>query len=101
MTRCGETATSLLSRIYPYLKEVPPNGTLFLVNPTKGPTEYSIFLVRGFNPLINGTVRLNQLAKRKDLKVHIIAPDDLPVVSLPGSVILGLSDGKTAVNRIR
>lgn len=73
----GTRAGILLNEIQPYARRVPPGGELVLVNPDDNRPEYSIFQMRGFNVFRNGVARIKEMANRPDIKVKIIAQEDL------------------------
>jgi hypothetical protein len=70
MAANGEKSASMLEQITPFLKDVPPNGNLLLVNTplAEKETEYSVFLVHGLRVLQFGEHRLNQIAKKEGLR---------------------------------
>lgn len=94
MKRNGDRASSLLVQIGSYLTRVPPNGKLFLINPPMNQTEYSVFLMKGFNVLSYGLHRINQMSGRKDFTVRIIEIRDYEALKFSdNSLFLSLDDG--------
>ncbi len=77
MRRSGEQATALLAQIPPFVDQVPRDGQLFLLNPETDELDYSVFRLSGFNPLVKGTHRINQLSRRDDFSIRIVDADQL------------------------
>ena len=77
MRQNGERAATLLNAIEPYLKLIPRDGQLVLLNPTSHEVEYSVFRMAGFNVLDDGLGRLKQIAGRNDMDVKIISESSL------------------------
>jgi hypothetical protein len=100
MRRNGERADILLSQIQPFLRKVPVDGRLILLNPPGDELEYSIFLMNGFDVLSNGLHRLNQLAGRHDFAVQIVDRSKADRAALDERcLVLSLGDGVTRVER--
>jgi hypothetical protein len=101
MVKSAERCNELISNIKPFLKKVPYGGTLVLNNPPGTITEYSIFVMHGFNSLKGGAMRLNQLAKRFDFKTEITSE---PIIKQKSycerCLVLGLRGETTEVQEI-
>ena len=67
----GDQSTVLLTRIGPYLRDIPDHGLLLLLNPDSDEVEYSVFVLSGFNVLDTGLDRLYALAERRDFQISV------------------------------
>src|SRR5215472_10737176 len=72
MQQNGERAATLLALIEPYLKDIPKNGKLLLLNPRSDEPEYSVFLMNGFNVLDLAVYYVQYIAQRKDFRFEIV-----------------------------
>lgn len=73
MKRNGDRALELMNQIPFWLSQVPPGGVLRLVNPLQPRgTEYSTFLVQGFNLLAEGEHGLARALGRADVQIQVV-----------------------------
>lgn len=91
----GNRASELIKEIEPFVDQVPNNGTLILLNPETQNTQYSIFLMNGFNVLIYGTNIINQLSGRYDMHVWIVDEESRGSELIPpNALVLTLRAGR-------
>lgn len=68
----GNIATKMFNQIVTKINNVPPNGNLYLVNSNSQEVEYSVFLIKEFNYLIDGEHMFNRVSHRNDFTAQII-----------------------------
>jgi hypothetical protein len=87
----GDRAATLLGAIEPYLKDIPKNGKLLLLNPRSDEPEYSVFIMNGFNVLDLAVHYVQYIAQRKDFRFEIVQESEFQADQLQsGAVVLAL-----------
>jgi hypothetical protein len=94
MQELGIRTTALLNQLEPYLREVPPDGYLLLINPAMEEVEYSVFEMHGFTVLHTALHRLNQISGRNDLQARVISPDEVAQYPPADSLFLTLKNSE-------
>ena len=74
MKDCGVRASQLLPQIVSCVDAVPRQGELVLLNPPVRAAAYSVFHVYGYDVLLDGLHRIQELTGRPDIKIEIL-PD--------------------------
>ncbi|MFW6107630.1 MAG: hypothetical protein ACOC70_00385 [bacterium] len=96
MVRNGRRAWALLDRVRPYVDRVPPDGRLYLLNPPppRGKLQrYSVFILRGFNPLYLGEHVVGDWAGREDIRTKVINADELDQAEQADDALILTLDG--------
>jgi hypothetical protein len=101
MQHNGERSTRLLEAIRPHVADVPSGGELLLVVSRSPRSEYSVFLMEGFNVLHAGLHRIRELSGRVDFDVRIITEDRLAQELVKRDVLILSSDGEGNVRQVR
>jgi hypothetical protein len=86
----GDRAAALLPQVTPYVRELPPNGIIYLLNPPSDEVEYSIYVMKGFHVFSEGEQVLLQVAGRKDAAAAVIDDRralDSVMAARPGTVL--------------
>jgi hypothetical protein len=92
MAMNGRKAGLIYSGLQPYLRTAPRNGEIVLVNPPDREPEYSVFLLKGFDVVDLGNLRIGPIFGRPDVRVEVM--EEARVAELPrrdNQVLLGLS----------
>jgi hypothetical protein len=92
MTMNGQSAALIYSGLQPYVRALPRNGEIVLVNPPGRAPEYSVFLLKGFDVVDLGNLRIGPIFGRPDVRVELV--DESQIAGLPqreNRVLLGLS----------
>ncbi len=77
MVANGRSARRLLGELMPYVKQMPPNGRLLLLNPPNTRPEYSVFLLNDFGVFRWGEHVLGQEAGRPDVDAAVVEQAEL------------------------
>lgn len=88
----GERAGLIYSGLQPYLRGLPRDGEIVLVNPPARAPEYSVFLLKGFDVVDLGNLRIGPIFGRPDVRVELV--DESQIAELPpreNRVLLGLN----------
>jgi hypothetical protein len=101
MASCGEEAQRLLTEVTPFLPAVPAGGALLLVDPPRAGANYSIFLMSGFRPLLNGLDRLQEIARRSDFKAYLVEGSDCAFLGHREAIALTLNSRNQVVRDLR
>ena len=78
----GEYAYKLSCKILPFVKELPFNGKLILLNPVNDNLEYSIYLINDFNLFKYGIYYLNEISGRDDFETVIVEQSDIEDIDI-------------------
>jgi hypothetical protein len=92
MASNGRSAALIYAGLQPYLQASPPDGEIVLVNPPDRAPEYSVFLLKGFDVVDLGNLRIGPIFGRPDVRVEVM--DQSQIAGLPphaGRVLLALS----------
>ncbi len=65
-------AQVLMAQMYPIISALPPNGTLYLVNPVTHEFEYSVFAMKGFGPVKYADPWILYHTRRPDIKLFVL-----------------------------
>lgn len=68
----GRRAGVIYAGIDRYLPTLPPNSQILLVNPPDRIPEYSVFLLKGFDVVDLGNLRIGPIFGRPDVRVELI-----------------------------
>lgn len=91
MRENGRRASTLVAAIGTYINQVPPKGSLLLVNPASREIEYAVYLMPGFKVIEFGESYIKKIYGREDIDLRIIEEADLRSRrETPDTVILGL-----------
>lgn len=96
MVRNGRRAWTLLDRVRPYVDRVPQDGRLYLLNPPRPEGKlqrYSVFILRGFNPLYLGEHVVGDWAGREDMRTRVVNADELEQVKQTDDALILTLDG--------
>lgn len=72
MARNGRRAGIIYSAIARYLPSMPPDSRILLVNPPDRTPEYSVFLLKGFDVVDLGNLRIGPIWGRPDVRVELV-----------------------------
>ncbi|MBV8902623.1 MAG: hypothetical protein JOZ22_03230 [Acidobacteriia bacterium] len=92
MARNGRSAARIYTGLEPYLRTLPRGGEIVLVNTPDRAPEYSVFLLKGFDVVDLGNLRIGPIFGRPDVRVEVV--DQARISRLPpraDRVYLGLS----------
>lgn len=68
----GKRAAVIMAGIQRYLKTAPPDSQILLVNPPHRTPEYSVFLLKAFDVVDIGTLRIGPIFGRPDVRVQVV-----------------------------
>lgn len=71
MARNGRNAGRIYASLQPYLRASPRDAEMVLVNPPGREPEYSVFLLKGFDVVDLGNLRIGPIFGRPDVRVVI------------------------------
>lgn len=72
MAMNGHNAALVYAGLQPYLRALPHNGEIVLVNPPNREPEYSVFVLKGFDVVDLGNLRIGPIFGRPDVRVEIV-----------------------------
>ena len=72
MAQNGRRAAAIYAGIDQYLPGMPPHSRILLVNPDNRTPEYSVFLLKGFDVVDLGNLRIGPIFGRPDVQVVLI-----------------------------
>jgi hypothetical protein len=76
MTQNGRSAALMMAVVAQFMKDLPANSEILLVNTAERKPEYSVFILKGFDVLEFGTYKLGPLLGRRDVNIRIIEKTD-------------------------
>lgn len=89
----GECAGQLLAQLAPLTAQVPPGGTMLLVNPPDSPPAYSVYVLPGFEVLRHGLMEIPRMVGRDDFTAVVLEAASPRVADKrPGDVLVTLVD---------
>jgi hypothetical protein len=68
----GRRAGAIMADIKGYLPTLPPDSRILLLNPPDRTPEYSVFLLKGFDVVDLGNLRIGPILGRPDVRVELI-----------------------------
>lgn len=72
MAMNGRNAGMIYAGLQPYLQTLPRDGAIILVNPPNRVPEYSVFLLKGFDVVDLGNLRIGPIFGRPDVRVEVV-----------------------------
>lgn len=72
MAMNGKRAGVIMAEIQKYLPAMPPDSQIWLVNPPDRIPEYSVFLLKKFDVVDIGTLRIGPIFGRPDVRVEVV-----------------------------
>jgi len=94
MKETGERADFLFAEITPYLRQVPYNGALVMVNPQEKMLKYSVFRLPGFETMRYAQFYIYKLAGKNDFKIEIVEWSEMENWKRPDVLMLKLEGDK-------
>ncbi len=88
MTQNGRSAALMMAVVAQFMKGLPANSEILLVNPAERKPEYSVFVLKGFDVLEFGTYKLGPLLGRRDVNVRIINEMDARELTPHANVLM-------------
>lgn len=72
MAKNGRRAAAIYAAINHYLPGMPPHSRILLINPGNRTPEYSVFLLKGFDVVDLGNLRIGAIFGRPDVQVELV-----------------------------
>jgi hypothetical protein len=88
MTQNGRSAASMMAVVAQFMKDLPANSEILLVNAAERKPEYSVFVLKGFDVLDYGTYKVGPLLGRRDVNVRIINKTDARKLTPQANVLM-------------
>ncbi|HLI30910.1 MAG TPA: hypothetical protein VKV79_07425 [Terriglobia bacterium] len=94
MASNGRRAAIIYASIDHYLHTMPPDSRILLVNPPNRTPEYSVFLLKGFDIVDLGNLRIGPIFGRPDVRVELMEePQARALESRKNQLLISLDAG--------